>query len=283
MDYLSTLLEYAFLRNAFLAATLAGIACGLSGSYVVSRRLVFLSGGISHASFGGIGLAFFLGMHPPLGAMAFAVLSAVLVQYLGARHGVRKDSAIGVIWSLGMATGIIFVYLTPGYVPNLMSYLFGNILTVNQTDLWLMGGAGVLNVLAFVLFYPLVLSLAFDENYARVRQLPVSVFNYLLMALVAITIVTTIRIAGVILVISFLTLPQAIAGIFTRSLAGMMRWSVILAVLGSYAGIIVSYHLDIPSGASIIFTFALMFLLIRLLFMLRKFSIRIRAKEQIQS
>lgn len=283
MDYLSPFLEYAFLRNAILAATLAGIACGLSGSYVVSRRLVFLSGGMSHASFGGIGLAFFLGMHPPLGAMVFAALSAVLVQYLGERHGVRKDSAIGVIWSLGMATGIIFVYLTPGYVPNLMSYLFGNILTVNHTDLWLLGGASALNILAFVLFYPLVLSLAFDENYARVRQLPVTIFNYLLMALVAITIVTTIRIAGVILVISFLTLPQAIAGIFTRSLAGMMRWSVILAVLGSYAGIIVSYHLDIPSGASIIFTFALMFLLVRLIFMLRKIFIRFRTKEQIQS
>lgn len=283
MDYLSPFLEYAFLRNAILAATLAGIACGLSGSYVVSRRLVFLSGGISHASFGGIGLAFFLGMHPPLGAMAFAVLSAVLVQYLGERHGVRKDSAIGVIWSLGMATGIIFVYLTPGYVPNLMSYLFGNILTVNHTDLWLLGGAGALNIIAFVLFYPLVLSLAFDENYARVRQLPVTIFNYLLMALVAITIVTTIRIAGVILVISFLTLPQAIASIFTHSLAGMMRWSVILAVLGSYAGILVSYHLDIPSGASIIFTFALMFLLVRLFFMLRKISGRLQAKEQIRS
>ncbi|HRZ77922.1 MAG TPA: metal ABC transporter permease, partial [Bacteroidales bacterium] len=194
MQLLESLFHYNFLQNAVLAALLASIACGLTGAYVVSRRMVFLSGGISHASFGGIGLAFFLGIHPPLGALVFGVASAMLIQYLSDRQDVRNDSAIGILWSAGMALGIVFIYLTPGYVPNLMTYLFGNILTTSPADLWLLGLSAVLAVLAFIVFYPLVLAVAFDQGYARVRRLPAGAVNYLLMALVALTIVTSIRV-----------------------------------------------------------------------------------------
>ncbi|HRY98299.1 MAG TPA: metal ABC transporter permease [Bacteroidales bacterium] len=264
MQLLESLFHYNFLQNAVLAALLASIACGLTGAYVVSRRMVFLSGGISHASFGGIGLAFFLGIHPPLGALVFGVASAMLIQYLSDRQDVRNDSAIGILWSAGMALGIVFIYLTPGYVPNLMTYLFGNILTTSPADLWLLGLSAVLAVLAFIVFYPLVLAVAFDQGYARVRRLPAGAVNYLLMALVALTIVTSIRVTGIILVISFLTLPQAIAAIFTRRLSGLMLWSVALSAAGSIGGILLSYTLNLPSGAVIIFTFALMFILVRL-------------------
>lgn len=264
MDIFSEIIEYAFLRNAIYASLLASLACGLTGAYIVSRRMVFLSGGISHASFGGIGLAFFVGIHPPLGALVFAVIAALSVEFLSKKQEIRTDSAIGIIWSVGMAIGIIFVYLTPGYVPNLMTYLFGNILTVSSLDLWLLGGSTSLAFVVFVLFYPTVLAVAFDESYARVRQLPVSLINYVLMAVVAITIVTSIRIAGVILVISFLTLPQAIAGIFTKRFSTMMIYSVLFSILGSFAGIYFSYLLDLPSGASIIFTFAVLFVFFRM-------------------
>lgn len=280
MESFFSIMDSVFLRNALLAAMLAGISCGLAGAYVVSRRLVFLSGGISHASFGGVGLAFYLGMHPPAGALVFAILAALIVQYLSDRHEVRQDSAIGIIWSVGMATGILFVYITPGYVPNLMTYLFGNILTVGTTDLWMLAGAALLSIIVFVGFYPAVLSVAFDDAYARVRRLPVDFMNYLLMIVVAITIVTAIRIAGVILVISFLTLPQATAGIFTRKLSSLALWSVLISVSGALIGIWLSYLLDIPSGASIIFTFAVGFLLVRFSSLVLRRVIRLKHVEQ---
>jgi zinc transport system permease protein len=265
MEALYDLLHYGFFQNALAAALLSSIACGLAGAYVVSRRMVFLSGGISHASFGGIGLAFFLGIYPPLGALAFAVASAMLIQYLSDRQEVRNDSAVGILWSTGMALGIIFIYLTPGYVPNLMTYLFGSILTAGPADLWMLALASLLTIIAFIGFYPLVLAVAFDENYARVRRVPARAANYLLIVLVALTIVTSIRVVGIILVISFLTLPQATAGTFTRRLSSLMGWSVLLSALGSVTGIFLSYSLNLPSGATIIFTFAIMFVLVKLI------------------
>jgi len=263
MDWLAGMIEYPFLRNALLAALLASVSCGLTGAYVVSRRMVFLSGGVSHASFGGIGLAFFLGLHPPLGALAFAVLSALLIQYLADHQQIRNDSAIGIIWSVGMAAGIIFAYMTPGYVPNLMTYLIGNILTVGRSDLLLLLLSFALSIIAFIGFFPLVLAVSFDEQYARIRKVPAGLANYLLMVVVAITIVTSIRVAGVILVISYLTLPQAAAAVFTSRLSHMMLWSVLISITGSLSGLFISYVLDLPTGAVIIFTLAGIFIVLK--------------------
>jgi zinc transport system permease protein len=157
------LFSYDFFQKAFLAAVFASISCGIIGTYIVSRRIVFVSGGITHASFGGIGLAFFLGFNPLAGAVLFAILAAFGIQFFTKVGRVREDSSIAIWWSLGMAAGIIFVFLTPGYTPNLMSYLFGNILTVSRAELWWMFILTIVIILFFAFLYRKVLYIAFDE------------------------------------------------------------------------------------------------------------------------
>ena len=253
------LLDYTFITNSLWAALLASISCGIAGSYIVARRMVFVSGGITHASFGGIGIAWFLGLNPVLGAAVFSVLAAMGIELISSHTKVREDSAIGILWSLGMALGIIFIYITPGYAPNLMSYLFGSILTVNSTDIWLMAALSGVLLLIFARFYHLILFIAFDESYARSHQAPVAAFKYLLISLVALTIVLNIRVAGIILVISFLTIPPSTANLFTNNFKLVMVYAILIGIVGSVFGLIASYYFNIPSGATIIFAFVLIF------------------------
>ncbi|MDP4290654.1 MAG: metal ABC transporter permease [Bacteroidota bacterium] len=258
-----SLFHYQFFLNAFLSALLASIACGFIGTYIVTRRIVFISGGITHSSFGGIGISYFMGFNPVLGAAIFSILSALGIEFISKRTEVREDSAIGILWSLGMALGIIFIFLTPGYAPNLMTYLFGSILTVNTVDLILMAINTLLIIAFFFIFYRLILYIAFDEEFARAYKAPVSLINNLLLIMVALTIVLSIRVVGIILVISFLTLPQTTANIFTKDFKKMIGLSVLIGCFGSFAGLLVSYYYNIPSGASIIFSFAIIFILVR--------------------
>ena len=246
------LLHYDFFIHALIAALLAAISCGIIGTYIVARRMVFIGGGITHASFGGIGIAYFLGLNPILGAAVFAVLSAFGINYFTQKGNIRQDSSIAIWWSLGMAIGIIFIALTPGYAPNLMSFLFGSILTVTNSDLVFMGTISLLIALLFILFFRLVVMIAFDEEFARARNLPVNLFNYLLMALSALAIVASIRISGVILVLSLLTLPQATANLFTKQFKSIMLTSILIGFVGMFSGLILSYYTDMPSGATII-------------------------------
>jgi zinc transport system permease protein len=262
---ITELLSYDFFRNAILAALLSSIVCGIIGTYIVAKRLVFISGGITHASFGGIGMAYFLGMNPIIGAGIFAILSAFGIEYLSGRVDVRQDSAIGVFWSLGMAVGIIFIFLSAGYSPNLMSFLFGSILTVNALDLVMMSGLALAIALFFILFFRTILYIAYDEEYARTKQMPVTFMNYLLLSLVALTIVVNIRTVGVILVISFLTLPQITANTFTKDFRKLIFLSTGIAMLGSVGGLLVSYWLNLPSGPVIICCFVVVFAVARLL------------------
>jgi zinc transport system permease protein len=264
MEQILDLFHYQFFVNAFLSALLASIACGFIGTYIVARRIVFISGGITHASFGGIGISYFMGFNPVLGAAVFSILSALGIEFISKRTEVREDSAIGILWSLGMALGIIFIFMTPGYAPNLMTYLFGSILTVNTTDLMLMGLNTLLIVSFFFVFYRLILYISFDEEFARAHKVPVSLFNNILLIMVALTIVLSIRVVGIILVISFLTLPQTTANIFTKDFKKMIALSVLIGCIGSFAGLMFSYYLNIPSGASIIFSFAIIFIVTRL-------------------
>ena len=257
------LFTYGFFRNAFLAALLMSVACGIVGTYIVSRRMVFISGGITHASFGGVGLGYFLGIPPLAGAAVFAVLAALATENLTRRKIIRNDSIIAIMWSLGMAMGIIFVYLTPGYAPNLMSFLFGSIITVNSTDLWLMLAISIVVAGFFAIFYWPILYVSFDEQFARTRGIPVMLLNYVLIILVALTIVLSIRIAGIILVLSILTIPQNIANLFTNRFSSIMIASVIIGFLGSFMGLLISYYMDIPSGACIIFTLVILYLAAR--------------------
>jgi zinc transport system permease protein len=259
MDVLE-LFSYGFIQNAFLAALLMSVTCGIIGTYIVSRRMVFISGGITHASFGGVGIGYFIGFPPLAGAAVFAVLAALVTENLTRRKVIRNDSIIAIMWSLGMALGIIFIYLTPGYAPNLMSFLFGSIITVSKTDLWLMFSLAVVVSGFFSMLFRPILYVSFDEQFARTRGIPVMLLNYILIILVALTIVLSIRIAGIILVLSILTIPQNIANIFTNRFGKIMLASVILGFLASFLGLVISYYMNIPSGATIIFTLVVMYL-----------------------
>lgn len=255
------ILEYSFLMNALMAAVLSGVACGVVGTYIVSRRLVFMSGGITHSSFGGIGIAYYMGMNPVLGAMVFAVLSALGIEAMSGGRGDRggvvgQDSAIGILWSLGMAVGIIFVFLTPGYAPNLMSFLFGNILLVSVDNLWWLFIFDVLLVFLFVLFYRVIVYTALDGEYARSAGLPVRVISSLMLVLVAVGIVLNIKVVGIVLLISLLTIPVAIVSELTHSYIRIMIFSSLVAIVGTVGGLVVSYNVNIPAAATTIVVLA---------------------------
>jgi len=263
MSLLHDILTFGFLQHAFIAAILASITCGVIGTYIVSRRLVFLSGGITHSSFGGIGLGYFLGFHPVLGAAVFGVLTALGIEFFVDRAEIRRDSVIGIWWSLGMAIGILFVYLTPGYTPNLMAYLFGNILTVSAVDLFLLAGLLVVIVSVFTTMYYPILFAAFDADYAKVLRMPVRLINYLMISLVALTLVFNIKVVGIILVISLLTIPPSIGNLFSNSFSKIALIAIFTGMFATFCGLIGAYYFDIPSGASIIFALFLLFLVLK--------------------
>jgi zinc transport system permease protein len=255
-----TLFQYEFFIKGLLGAIFASITAGLAGTYIVSKRMVFLSGGITHASFGGIGIGYFAGINPVVGAAVFSILSALGVEYLSARQKIREDSAIGMLWAFGMAVGIIFIYLTPGYSPNLMSYLFGSILTVTYADIIALAFMSVIMILYFGIFYRTILYISFDEVFARTYSNHVNVFKYITTSLIALTIVLNIRMAGVVLVISLLTIPPNIAMLFTKSYTQIILGSVLAGFIGTAAGYAISYNAGIPVGATIIFTLVILWL-----------------------
>jgi zinc transport system permease protein len=260
METISELLTYKFFANAMLAALLASITCGIAGTYIVARRIVFISGGITHASFGGIGIGYYFGFNPIVGAMVFGVASALGIEFFSKKAALREDSVIAILWSFGMAVGIIFIFLTPGYSSNLMSFLFGNILTVSTLNIQMLAVLAALIIIVFLLFFKTILYVAFDEQYARAIHLPVKTINYMLITIVALTIVLNIRVAGIILVLSLLTIPQTIANIFTKDFKKMIFWSIAIGIAGSFSGLLFSYYFDIPSGAMIIFLLVVFFI-----------------------
>ena len=252
MDILE-LLHYTFFRHALLGSLFASIACGIIGTYIVTRRLVFISGGITHASFGGIGLGLYAGISPLLSAAIFSVLSAFGVEWLSKRKDMREDSAIAVFWTFGMAVGIIFSFLAPGFTPDLSAFLFGNILTITPTDIWMLATLSVLLILFFTLFLNPIIYIAFDREFARSQRIPVAIFEYLLMMFIALTIVSCLRMVGIVLAISLLTLPQMTANLFTHSFKRIIWLSIAIGYIGCLGGLVISYKLQVPSGAAIIF------------------------------
>jgi len=258
------LFAYDFFTHAVLAAIITSITCGIIGTYIVTRRIVFISGGITHTSFGGIGIGYFLGFSPLLGAAIFSLLSAFGIEYLSKRKDIREDSAIAIMWSFGMAVGIIFIYLTPGYAPDLMSYLFGSILTVSKTELFITLALCVVVVSFFYFFYKPILFTAFDQDFAKTRKIPVDLINYVLISLVALTIVLSIKVVGIILIISLLTIPQATANLFVKDFKKIVFISILIGLVASLAGLSISYYLNIPSGATIIFSLVSIFVVARI-------------------
>ena len=266
MEFFSDLFQYGYLSNAFIACILSGITCGIVGTYVVCRRMVFLAGGITHSSFGGLGIAFYLGANPILGAMLFAVLSALGIEWASTRGRIREDSAIGIIWSVGMAVGALFMSLRPGYTSgDLSAYLFGSIITVTREDVIALAALTLLILVGAALWLRPVMYVAFDREFARSRGIHTRVISYLMAALVAVTIVLSIRIMGIVLLISLLTMPVVIVNTFTRSYRRIAAAAPVVAVAGNVAGLAASYHFEVPPGAAIIFTLTLTLIGVKLL------------------
>ncbi|QGT98706.1 Zinc ABC transporter, permease protein ZnuB [Candidatus Syntrophocurvum alkaliphilum] len=255
------ILQYEFMRNALLVGILASIACGIIGSYVVVKRLVFISGSISHTAYGGIGLGYFLGYNPMLGAGVFTLISALAMGVISQKTTQREDTIIGMMWAVGMAIGIIFISLSSGYTSDLMSYLFGNILTVPSSDLYLVIAMDLIIIAVVVLFFEELKAYAFDEEYAKVSGVKTERLNLVLLCLIALTVIVMMRVVGIILVIALLTMPPAVATHYTWSLKSLMIISGLLGILFTTSGLIISYFFNIPSGATIILVAGAVFLI----------------------
>lgn len=252
MEFLQALFTQSFLQQSFLMGILASIACGVIGSFVVVKRLVFLSGGISHSILGGMGIALFMGAHPLWGAIISAIVVAVAIGLIRLRANQREDTLIGAMWAVGMALGIVLISRTPGYNVDLMSYLFGNILMITETHVWIVVGLDLIILSCVWFFYKPLLAICFDEEFARIRSIPVEFMYILLLCLIALTIVVLIQVVGIILVIALLTLPAAIASDYVNSLARMMIVASLLGVGFTTGGMAISYSPDLPTGATII-------------------------------
>jgi zinc transport system permease protein len=255
------ILQYGFMRNAIMAAILASIACGIIGVYVVVKKVSSLSGGISHASFGGVGLGYYLGVNPMYGLVPFSLVAAIAMGLASKRTKVAEDTAVGILWSLGMAIGIILIYLTPGYAPDLMTYLFGNILTVPISDIYLMLALDAVIILVVYAYYKEFMSLCFDEEFATVAGINVERLYLLLLCLIALTIVLLIKVVGIILIIALLTMPASLSSHYTKNLRKMMYMSIFLGASFSIMGLALSYNYDVPSGATIILVMSAAYLL----------------------
>ena len=256
MEFFSDLIQYGYLSNALAACVLSGITCGVIGTYVVCRRMVFLAGGITHSSFGGLGIAFYLGTDPIAGAMIFAVLSALGIEWAGSRGRIREDSAIGAL----------FMSLRPGYTSgDLSAYLFGSIVTVTHGDVAALTVLTLFIIAGALLWLRPVMYVAFDRDFARSRGIPTRVISYVMAALIAVTIVLSIRIMGIVLLISLLTMPVAIVNSLSRSYRTIALCAPLVAVAGNVAGLVASYNFEVPPGAAIIFTLTLTLIVVKLL------------------
>ncbi len=246
------ILQYEFMRHALYAAVLASVACGVVGSYVVVKRLVSVSGGISHSAFGGVGLGYFLGVNPLVMVVPFTLICALGIGWVSRRTRLPADTAIGIFWAFGMAFGVMMINLSPGYAPDLFTYLFGSILTVPHADLLAMLLLDIFIIGFVYALYKEFLAIAYDEEYAEAAGLRVQLLYQVLLCLIALTVVVLIRVVGIILVIALLTIPSAIAKRYTRSLSTMMGLSIVLGVCFTVLGLLMSYWLNLASGATII-------------------------------
>jgi len=249
---MTELLSYGFMRNALMAGVLVSLASGIIGTLVVLKRMVFLSGGVAHSAYGGVGLAFYLGVNPIFGAIAFSLGASFLMGYVQRKTRQRQDTLIGVMWAIGMAIGIIFADLTPGYKADLMSYLFGSILAVTSVDLALMLVVDVLVVSLVILFYKELQATAFDETFARVRNLPVDSLYVVLIAMIGLVVVMLMRVVGLIMIIALLTVPAAIGAMYLKNMKHIMWLATGLSLIFTIGGLLISYTYNLSSGATII-------------------------------
>lgn len=259
------LFQYSFFIYALIGVALISVSAAIIGTYIISRRLVAISGGITHACFGGLGLGYFLGISPIAMAAVFAVGSSLGVEWAASRWRIREDSAIAVIWAIGMALGVLFVFMTPGYVPELNSFLFGNILTISRGDLWAFGIYTAVLCLFFACRYRTIVTCAFDRDFAQVSGLPARLITYAMTVMVAICIVLTIRLVGVMLLMSMLSLPIMTAEVLFRRYGSIMAASMVVSVVCSIGGLFLGAVADIPCSAFIVLINAAVFILTKIL------------------
>ena len=250
MDFFNALSTYSFLQNAVVAALFAAVSCGISGTFVHINRITFIAGGIAHAVLGGVGAAVFFGFPPFAGAIATALIFAVLLGIIRLKAMQHEDTVIGAMWACGMSAGIIFIYLTPGYAVNLNNYLFGNILLVSKSDITALSVLAALVILVSVLFFRQFKAVSFDEENATLHGVKASLIYILMLSVIALTVVL-MKVVGLILVIAFMTLPAATAAIFQRKVGGIIVLSIILSFIFSMSGLFVSYTWNLPTGAVI--------------------------------
>jgi zinc transport system permease protein len=260
-EFMEVLRSQGFMQNAVIIGLLASVACGVMGTYVVVKRIVFISGGISHTVLGGMGIAYYYGYHPMHGAVVSALVAAVVIGWVSLRYHQYEDTIIGALWAIGMAVGILFIYKTPGYSIDLMTYLFGNILMVERESVYVLASLDALIIVLVFLFYKRFLAVCFDEEYSELQGIGVVTTYLLLLCLIALTVVILIQVVGIILVIALLTLPAATARYYARSLVQMMILASLLGVVFTTSGLIVSYQPNLPAGATIILIAGLAYLL----------------------
>ena len=259
LDFFQAVQTMPFMQSALLVGVLASIACGIVGSYVVARRITYIAGGISHCILGGIGGAIYLKqvcgwswITPLMGALVAALAAAIIIGLVSMRSRQREDTVIGAIWAVGMAVGVLFIAITPGYSQDLMSFLFGNILMTSRTDVYLIIGLDAIVISVGLLFYRQILAVCFDEEFARTRGIQVEFYYLTLLCLTALTVVLLVSVVGIVLVIALLTLPAAVAGYFSRTLWQMMILSILFSSLFTVTGLAISYAPGLPTGAMII-------------------------------
>ncbi len=261
---IQSVLGYQFLQNALIAGFLASIVCGIIGVIIIEKKLVMMSGGIAHTSYGGVGLGYLLGFEPILGAFLFSIAAALGIGLIKRKGGARFDVVIALFWSIGMALGILFIALMPGYPPDLSSYLFGNILSVTQHDLFIMAILTLIVVLFMITLFHAWKAYFFDEEFAYIIGLRTVFLEYLLLILVAMTVVVLIRVVGIIMALSLLTVPAATAAMFSADLKNRMLYSIVLGNLYCVTGLWISYSVNIASGASIVIVSGVVYLLFNL-------------------
>ena len=253
------ILQYTFFQNALVGILLISIVAAIIGSYIVTRRMVFIAGGLTHASFGGLGIGYFAGISPTLSALIFAIITALGIEFSSRTKRIREDSAIAIFWAIGMAVGIIFIFLTPGYTPGLSEFLFGNILTITTSDIILFAIYALVLLVYTIWQYRPILYTAFDTDFARIKGINTRRINTTMMLLIAIGVVLSIRLIGIMLLLSVLTLPQIIAELFTTRYKYIIWLSGIISLVGSVVGLFASAIIAVPTGACIVVMMVVMY------------------------
>lgn len=261
---IDALLKYSFMQNALIAALFASIVTGIIGTIAIEKKLVSMSGGIAHASFGGIGLGYLAGFEPIWGGLLFAVGSSVLISKLSQNKTIKADTLTGILWSFGMALGILFISLAPGYMPDMTSYLFGDILSVSTESLVYMAVFTAVIILLFVMLYNYIIVYLYDEQYAKTKRIKVGLLRWIVYLMIPVGIIVLIRVVGIILTIALMSIPTSIAKLFCKSFSKVVWVSILISAVFCLLGLVISYYINIPSGVCIIIISTVVYLLLLL-------------------